>query len=142
MEQVVMHATRNNLHVSHKGIGEPASHLCRNTKGHMNELTKLRVVGRAANIVVECRNKLLRRPAANNLDLRQVVDFDVHHRRIRRDQFHCGRSGQRINVLRNRQTVAARFGQSDDFLEPRGACCLEVESGIVFCRQSANDRIQ
>ena len=104
----------------------------RDLEANMEQLPQMRVVRRVSRIVPKRGHKLRRAPAIDDFLRRQFRAVNVDDRRIRSAQFVGMIQRFGVNLLRQRQSVAARLGQADQFFQPRGAGGLDVQAGAEF----------
>src|SRR5436189_154151 len=98
----------------------------------MQELAEMEVVAGAVQVVPERGDVLLGTPLRDLLRRRESFLRDVHHGSVRLDQFVETSGGPGVDFFGDREASAARFGETDQFLEPRRACGFYVKPGVML----------
>ena len=100
----------------------------------VEQLPQARIEILALRIVAQRGDILRGAPLGDHGCRREFPGINVNHRRIGRAEFVHVRQRLGVNLLGQGQSVAARFGQADDFLEPGGAGGLEMQPGVGFLK--------
>ena len=107
-------------------IGVAISGFGRDLERDMQELTHVGVEFGMAGNMSQRTGQPWPRPAIDRRAARQLAAINVDHTGIRSAQFIDMFQCVRINLLRQRKSVAAGFSQSDQFFQPRSASGLDV----------------
>ena len=114
------------------------AHLGRDLVAHVKELSHVQVELRAILVVPQRRSVLGCSPAGDLLRCRKSARVDIDDSRIRGAQRLARRECRRINVLGQRQALAASLGKADQFFEPVGARGLDVDARPELAGAVAN----
>ena len=140
--QIVRDPGGDDLGVAVEGRGEAVAQLRRYAVADVQQLTDVGVVGRAIRIVTQRRGKRRAVPPPDRLGRRQLVAVDLHHRGVRAAQLVDPPIRRLVDQPGDFQTVAAGLGQGDQFLQPRGAGCLEMHAGVELPQRLAHRSIE
>ena len=107
----------------------------------MDELADVGVVERILLVVAQGADELLAGPAVDDGGGREFGAVDIDDGRVGLTELVHVRQGFGVDLLGERETGAAGFGEADDFFEPGRARGLHVDAGAMLGEGAADGRV-
>ncbi len=105
-------------------------HLRGDLEADVKQLAQAAVVCGIRLIVAQSGGELLRGPRAHLIGRGKPGRIDVDDRGVGRAELFAVSKGLRVDLLGQREAVAAGFGQADQLFKPGGAGGLEVDARV------------